>query len=72
MSMSDLDNEMRKQGYVPPAEAAKLARVPRSTIYAWIHAGELGEPKRHGLRRIYISVEALRRLAGAVMSEAAA
>ena len=70
--MSDLDETMRQQGYVTPTEAARLAKVPRPTIYAWAQAGELGELKHHGRRRMYVSVEALRRLAGAVMDNAAA
>lgn len=69
--MSDLIEEMKTKGYVTPEEASKLSKVPQSTIYAWIRDGVLGEPLRHGRRRLFISLDKLREVAGAAMDPAA-
>ena len=64
MSLETVTESLRQQGYVVPAEAAKLANVSIATIYHWVKDGRLGQPKRHGLRRMFVSVTALRRVAG--------
>jgi hypothetical protein len=67
LAPTDIFEEMREQGYVTPEEAARISRVAQSTIYAWAREGALGDVKRHGRRRIFVSLEALRELAGDTM-----
>lgn len=56
-----LAEEQRKLGYVTPAEAAKMFRIPVQTVYAWMHKGLLSS-KRIGVRRYYISLASLRKM----------
>lgn len=66
---TQLIEDMRAKGYVTPEEAARLAKVPQPTIYAWVRSGALGETLKHGRRRIFVSLEKLRELAGAAMDD---
>ena len=61
-------DEQRKLGFITPAEAARLFRIPIQTVYAWMHKGQLVH-KRIGLRRYYVSVKSFRALVGVETSQ---
>lgn len=37
----NFDTDMRKRGYITPAEAAEMAKVSASTVYGWVHRRKL-------------------------------
>lgn len=57
--------KMEKAGYLTVAQASQLTSVPRQTIYTWIHTKALSV-QRVGPRRVFVSVEDLRKLVPAI------
>lgn len=59
---------MASKGFITVDEAAQRAKVPRGTMYRWTLEGRL-TIERVGPRRIYVNLESLRALVGAIMDE---
>jgi excisionase family DNA binding protein len=60
----------RKLGYITPAEAARVYKVPAQTLYSWIKRGQVAY-KKIGMRRYFVNVAALRKLIGMTDGNAA-